>query len=157
MVDRISSANAYDSAVNNLLERQSQLSDTQIQMTSGKRVNKASDDPTAAARAERARALQDRTTASEKAVDASSNAMTMTESALGDAGDLLQQARELVVSAGDASYSDAERASKAKAIQAIRDQLLSVATLTEPPTPVYLTPPGWSTNGAPPEPWPENT
>ena len=127
MVDRIASANAYDSAVNNLLERQSQLSDTQIQMTSGKRVNKASDDPTAAARAERARALQDRTTASEKAVDASSNAMTMTESALGDASDLLQQARELVVGAGDASYSDAERASKAKAIQAIRDQLLSVA------------------------------
>ena len=35
--------------------------------------------------------------------------MTQTESALGDAGDLLQRARELLVAAGNASYSDAER------------------------------------------------
>jgi flagellar hook-associated protein 3 FlgL len=126
-LDRIATASAYDGAVNNLLDRQNQLTQTQVQMTSGKRVVKASDDPTAAARAERARALEERTTASEKAVDASSNAMTLTEAALGDAGDLLQQARELVVSAGDASYSATERASKAAAIAAIRDQLLSVA------------------------------
>src|ERR1700750_106451 len=126
-VERISTAHAYDSALNNLMNRQDNLTATQEQMTSGKRVIKASDDPTAAARAERARALEDRTTSSQKAVDASNNAMTLTESALGDAGELLQQARELMVSAGDASYSDAERASKASAIKAIRDQLLSVA------------------------------
>lgn len=126
-VDRISTSNAYDSALNNLMSRQDNLTQTQEQMTSGKRVIKASDDPTAAARAERARALSDRTTASQRAVDASSNAMTLTESALGDASELLQQARELLVSAGDASYSDAERASKADAIKAIRDQLFSVA------------------------------
>ncbi len=126
-VERISTSNAYDGALNNLMSRQDSLTQTQEQMTSGKRVIKASDDPTAAARAERARALEERTTASQKAVDASSNAMTLTESALGDAGELLQQARELLVSAGDASYSDAERASKADAIKAIRDQLLTVA------------------------------
>ncbi|MDP9124605.1 MAG: flagellar hook-associated protein FlgL [Pseudomonadota bacterium] len=126
-VERISTSNAYDGALNNLMSRQDHLTATQEQMTSGKRVIKASDDPTAAARAERARALEERTTASMKAVDASSNAMTLTESALGDANELLQQARELLVSAGDASYNDAERASKASAIKAIRDQLLSVA------------------------------
>jgi len=126
-VERISTSNAYNGALDNLMSRQDQLTSTQEQMTSGKRVVKASDDPAAAARAERARALEERTTASGKAVDASSNAMTLTESALGDANELLQQARELLVSAGDASYSDAERASKATAIQAIRDQLLSVA------------------------------
>jgi flagellar hook-associated protein 3 FlgL len=124
-VQRISTANAYDSALTNLMSRQDHLTQTQEQMTSGKRVVKASDDP--AARAERARSLSDRTPASKRAVDASSNAMTLTESALGDAGELLQQARELLVSAGDASYSDAERGAKASAIKAIRDQLLSVA------------------------------
>jgi flagellar hook-associated protein 3 FlgL len=126
-IDRISTSNAYDGALTNLMSRQDNLTQTQEQMTSGKRVVKASDDPTAAARAERARALSDRTTASQRAVDASSNAMTLTESALGDAGELLQQARELLVSAGDASYSDAERLSKANAISALRSQLLSVA------------------------------
>jgi len=126
-VQRISTSNAYDTALTNLMSRQDNLTATQEQMTSGKRVVKASDDPTSAARAERARALEDRTTSSQKAVDASNNAMTLTESALGDAGELLQQARELLVSAGDASYSDAERASKANAIAAIRSQLLAVA------------------------------
>ena len=126
-VQRIATSNAYDSALTNLMSRQDNLTSTQEQMTSGKRVVKASDDPASAARAERARALEDRTTSSQKAVDASNNAMTLTESALGDASELLQQARELMVSAGDASYSDAERASKASAIAAIRSQLLSVA------------------------------
>jgi len=126
-VERISTSNAYDGALNNLMSRQDNLTATQEQMTSGKRVIKASDDPTAAARAERARALEERTTASQRAVDASANAMTLTESALGDASELLQQARELMVGAGDASFSDAERAAKASAIKAIRDQLLSVA------------------------------
>ncbi len=126
-VQRIATSNAYDSALTNLMSRQDNLTSTQEQMTSGKRVVKASDDPASAARAERARALEDRTTSSQKAVDASNNAMTLTESALGDAGELLQQARELMVSAGDASYSDAERASKASAIAAIRSQLLAVA------------------------------
>jgi len=126
-MDRISSANAFDGAIANLLSRQEDLSATQIQLTSGKRVVHASDDPTAAARAERARALIARTDASKRAVDASRNAMTLTESALGDATNLLQSARELVVAAGNASYSDAERAAVAKQIQSVRDQLLSVA------------------------------
>ena len=126
-MDRISSANAFDGAISNLLSRQEDLSNTQIQLTSGKRVVHASDDPTAAARAERARALIARTDASKRAVDASRSAMTLTESALGDATNLLQSARELVVAAGNASYSDAERAAVAKQIQSVRDQLLSVA------------------------------
>jgi flagellar hook-associated protein 3 FlgL len=126
-IDRISTSYAYDAALTNLMSRQDNLTQSQQQLTSGKRVVKASDDPTAAARAERARALGDRTTASQRALDASNNAMTLTESALGDAGDLLQQARELLVSAGDASYGDAERQSKANALQALRTQLLSVA------------------------------
>ena len=124
---RITAAHAFQTSISNLQSRQQDLTDAQVQLTSGKRVNKASDDPTAAARAERARALEARTTASERAVDASSNAMTLTESALGDASDLIQQARELVVGAGDSSYSDQERKSIANQISAIRNELLSVA------------------------------
>jgi flagellar hook-associated protein 3 FlgL len=130
-IDRISTSHAYDTALTNLMSRQDNLTQSQEQLTSGKRVVKASDDPTAAARAERDRALGERTTASQRALDASNNAMTLTESALGDAGELLQQARELVVSAGDASYGDAERLSKANALQALRGQLLSVANRTD--------------------------
>ncbi|MGZ5689494.1 MAG: flagellin N-terminal helical domain-containing protein, partial [Caldimonas sp.] len=48
---RISTANAFDAGIDSLTRRQSELSDLQDQMTSGKRVAKASDDPAAAARA----------------------------------------------------------------------------------------------------------
>ncbi|MFZ2989897.1 flagellar hook-associated protein FlgL [Ideonella sp.] len=124
---RITTGQAFSTSVDNLQRRQSEMSLAQEQLTSGKRVLRASDDPTAAARAERARSLVQRADATERAVAASRNAMTLTEAALGDATSLVQQARELVVAAGNASYSDAERADVAKQISAIRKQLMSVA------------------------------
>jgi flagellar hook-associated protein 3 FlgL len=124
---RISTANSFDAGIANLQRRQVELTEGQLQLTSGKRVSRASDDPTAAARAERARALEQRSTASQRAVEASRNAMQLAEGALGDATELLQQARETLVSAGNASYSDAERRTLAQSLQAIRNQLFAVA------------------------------
>ena len=68
---RIATANAFDSGVDTLQQRQSELAKLQEQMTSGKRVARASDDPAAAARAERAMANVERTVTSQRAVDAS--------------------------------------------------------------------------------------
>ena len=124
---RITTAQSFDSGVDRLQQRQRELADTQERLTSGKRVAKASDDPTAAARAERALAGEMRSAASQRALDASRNAMSLTESALADAGELMQQAREALVAAGNASYSDTERAGVAERLAAIRQQLLAVA------------------------------
>ena len=128
---RISTANAYDAGIDALTRRQSDLSDLQAQMTSGKRVSKASDDPAAAARAERALASISRTETSQRAVDASKVVMTQTESSLGTAGDLLQSARELMVSAGNATYKDTDRVSIAAQLKSIRDQLFTVANQSD--------------------------
>ena len=128
---RISTANAYNASLDSLVNRQTSLSSTQEQMTTGKRVNRASDDPAAAARAERALAGIRRSDTSQRAVDASDNAMTLTESALGDAGTLLQQAREALVAAGNATYSDAERKTVSEQLKSIRDQLLEVANRSD--------------------------
>ena len=124
---RIATANAYDVGIDTLSRRQSELSALQDQLTTGKRVNRASDDPAAAARAERALASIGRSETSQRAVDASKVLITQAESTLGDAGNLLQRARELMVSAGNASYGDAERKSIADELQQIRDQLLVLA------------------------------
>ncbi|MDE2093875.1 MAG: flagellar hook-associated protein FlgL [Burkholderiales bacterium] len=128
---RISTADSYNTSLDTLMQRQTQLSATQLQMTTGKRVNVAGDDPAAAARSERAQAAQQRTVANQRAVDASSNAMTLTESALGDAGGLLQQARVALVAAGNATYSDAERTTVANQLADLRQQLLAVANRTD--------------------------
>lgn len=124
---RIATFNAYEAGIETLQKRQIELAQSQERLTSGKRVMKASDDPAAAARAERALAGVLRSETSQRAVDASQNAMTLAESALADADGLLQQAREALVAAGNSSYSDQERAGLAQKLKGIRDQLLTVA------------------------------
>lgn len=128
---RISTSNAYAAAIDNLQQRQQAMTEAQHQLTSGKRVLVASDDPTAAARAERARALNQREVATQRAVDASKTSMELTESALGDGGELVQQARTLMVQAGNASYTDKERQDIADQLSQIRQQLLSVANRSD--------------------------
>ena len=128
---RIATANSYNVSLDSLVNRQTSLSSTQEQLTTGKRVNRASDDPAAAARSERALASERRSVADQRAVDASDNAMTLTESALGDAGGLLQQAREALVAAGNATYTDAERAGVANQLADLRQQLFAVANRTD--------------------------
>ena len=124
---RTSTFNSYAASLANLQRRQTDMADAQARLTSGLRVMHASDDPTAAARAERARALMQRADSTQRAVDASRNSMQLTESALADGGELLQQARELVTAGGNASYTDAERLDVANQLAEIRKQLMSVA------------------------------
>ncbi len=128
---RISTLRQTEAGISTLQKRQVEMAESQERLTSGKRVLKASDDPAAAARAERALAGEMRATTSQRAVDASRSAMSLSETAMGDSLELLQQAREAMVAAGNASYSDQERQNLAEKIKAIRNQLLSVANRTD--------------------------
>jgi flagellar hook-associated protein 3 FlgL len=128
---RITSANAFDTSVDNLQQRQQDLREAQDRLTSGKRVSRASDDPAAAARAERALAASSRSVADQRGLEASRNAMQQAEGALGSATEALQQVRELLVGAGNGSYSDAERNNLGARIRGLRDQLLSIANRSD--------------------------
>ncbi len=128
---RITTASSYATTIDNLQQRQQGLSDAQVRLSSGKRVLKASDDPAAAARVERALAAELRSEASQRSVDASKVLVGQTESALRDAHELLSQVREALVAAGNASYTDAERAIQGNKIQGLRDQLLQVANRSD--------------------------
>lgn len=124
---RIATFNAFENVVNNLQTRQRGLQLSQEQLTSGKRVAKPSDDPVAAARAERSLVEMTRADAHQRALEASRTATELTESALGDAGELVQQAREMLVAAGNPSYTDGERSMLVQSLRGLRQQLLSVA------------------------------
>ena len=128
---RIATANAYENAIASLMDRANSMSQTQEQMTTGKRVNVASDDPAAAAIAERAQAEQARIAATQKGVNASNNAMTLSESALGSAASMMQTVRETLVQAGNGSLGDSDRAALANTLTGLRQQLLSVANSTD--------------------------
>lgn len=128
---RITSASAFDASIRNLQRRQQEMTDAQERLTSGKRVTRSSDDPAAAARVERAMAAANRADADRRALETSRSAMQLTESALGDAGELLQQVRERLMAAGNGSYSDAERAQLAASIRGLRADLLAVANRSD--------------------------
>ena len=124
---RLGTANMYDNALRNLSARQADLSNLQENLTSGKRVVRASDDPVSAAQAERALNRLSRIQAEQRILETHRNAVAQTESALGEAVDLVQKFRELVVNAGNASLSPNDRATIANQLQGLREQLVEVA------------------------------
>ncbi len=124
---RIATANRHAEAIASLQRRQQELSDAQTMLTSGKKISRTSDDPTGAARAERAFIAQQRIGSEQRAVAARRNAMALAEATLGQSVDLLQQAREMIVAAGNGSYSSAERAAQVAVLRDLRSQLLGLA------------------------------
>ena len=124
---RLGTANTYDNVLRNLQTRQTSLSNLQENLTSGKRVVVASDDPTGAAQAERAITRMARIASDQRALEAQRNSITSAESALGDITDALQSFRELVVSAGDAALAAPERRAIALQLTGLRDQIFALA------------------------------
>jgi flagellar hook-associated protein 3 FlgL len=124
---RLATANAYDNALNRITTRQSQMSKLQDQISASKRVLRPSDDPTAAAQAERATTRMARVTTDQRALEVQRNAVSTAESTLGDAVTAVQTFRTLVVQAGGAGLTATDRASIAQQMTTLRDQLVGYA------------------------------
>ena len=128
---QISSANRYTVQVDQLMAEENTMNVTQQQLTTGLRVNTPGDDPTAASANERVLANEARTAATQTAVNASNNSMTLSESALGSANSLLQSINQDIIQAGNATLTDTDRQSLATQISQLRNQLLTVANSTD--------------------------
>lgn len=128
---RLGSANTYDNALQNIYARQTELSTQQEKLTSGKNINRVSDDPTGAAQAERAMTRITRVATEQRALELQRNSITMAESTLGDATSTVQDLRELVVSAGNGGFNARDRATIAQKMMGLRDQLFAQANRTD--------------------------
>ena len=124
---RVSTANQYDTALRNIGQRNTSLSNLQENLTSGKRVVRPSDDPVSAAQAERAINRLARIQTEQRALETQRNAIAQAESALGDAIGLMQNFRELTVSAGGGTLTPNDRATIANQLQGLREQMVEVA------------------------------
>jgi flagellar hook-associated protein 3 FlgL len=124
---RLGTANAYDNTLGNLTTRQNNLANLQESLSSGKKITSPSDDPTGAAQAERALNRLARIATDQRALEVQRNAISMAESTLSDVTSALQEVRDLVVSAGNGSFSTAERKTVALQISSLRDRILSLA------------------------------
>ena len=128
---RIATANQFDRTIDQLATRQYDLAKQQERISTGKRVMKASDDPVAATLAESARNRMTRVQADLRALDASRTSLQQAESGLAESGELIQRVRDLLVSAGNPSFADAEREDVARQLEGLREQLLAVANRTD--------------------------
>lgn len=131
MTFRISTANQYDRTVFQLGTRQSELAQQQERLATGKRVLKASDDPVAATLNEASRNRSARLEADLRALDASRTSLQQAESGLAESGELMIKIKELLVSAGNGAYTDAERGDIARQLEGLREQLLAVSNRTD--------------------------
>ena len=128
---RVGTANMYDNSIRNVSARQTSLVNLQENLTSGKRVVRASDDPVSAAQAERALTRISRIQTEQRALENQRNAIAQAESTMGDAIGLVQEARQLMVSAGSGTLTSNDRATIANQLQSLRDQLTAVANRTD--------------------------
>ena len=153
-ITRVGTANMYDSTINNLGSRQSGLVDLMEKTTAGKRVLRASDDPVAAAQAERARTRITRSENDQRVLGAQRDVIAQGESELGKAYGALQDFRDLVLQAGNGTYDQIARDALVQQMQSLREQILGHANakdsnglpifrgLGSPDTPLQSTPPG---------------
>lgn len=124
---RIASTQIFQSGLDAMLDQQTQLYKTQLQLSSGKRFNSPADDPTAAAQVlglSESIAITAQYQANTKMAEKSLNLEEATLMAVGDA---LQQARDLAVQGSNATYSAAERQAMAQELRQLMDHVLSLA------------------------------
>jgi flagellar hook-associated protein 3 FlgL len=124
---RISTSLFYQQGLNAMLSQQSTLAKTQLQLSTGKRILTPSDDPSAAAKVLDLDKLIESTGQYQRNADTAQARLTIEESALSSAGDLLQRVRELAVQANNDSLSAEDRNAIAVEVRQHLDGLLQIA------------------------------
>ncbi len=97
------------------------------QATSGQRINRPSDDPTAAARLQRIERKKDTGESMNRALSMGRSDLELAEASLAEAGVLMQRAKEVALAAANGSASADVRQSAATEIAGIRTALLGIA------------------------------
>ncbi|MBJ6138064.1 flagellar hook-associated protein FlgL [Marinobacter litoralis] len=124
---RISSQQIFSGGINRMQDINSDLVKTQQQISTGKKVNKPSDDPVAAARILKLDQNLSRLETYQRNADLADNRLKQEESALSSAIDIIQRVRELTVQAGNGSLSANDRKSISSELKERLGQLADVA------------------------------
>lgn len=124
---RISSQQIFSGGISRLQDLNSSLNQTQEQISTGKRVNKPSDDPVAAARILKLDQELSRIETYQRNAGLAENRLQQEESTLAGSVDIIQRVRELTVQAGNGSLSANDRKSISSEIKERLGQLAQTA------------------------------
>lgn len=128
---RVSSGTIFDSNVAALTQQQARLLQTQQQVSSGRRILTAADDPVAAARAlsiSQADAMNTQYAANRTATR---HTLSLAESTLQSVTSLLQDVQTVAVSAGNGSLNNSDRQTIATGLNGRLQELISLANSTD--------------------------
>ncbi|BBQ84374.1 flagellar hook-filament junction protein FlgL [Klebsiella sp. WP3-W18-ESBL-02] len=124
---RVSTIMMYQQNMRGITDSQSEWLKYGEQMSTGKRVNRASDDPVAASQAVVLSQAQAQNSQYATARTFATQRVSIEESTLSQVTTAIQSAQEKIVYAGNGTLSDDDRASLATDLQGIRDQLMNLA------------------------------
>ncbi len=124
---RISSLMISQASINQILDQQSELLRTQLQLSSGNRILSPSDDPAGARKVLDLNDVIETFDQYQRNADSAGFSLSLEENVLTSATDVLQRARELAVQGLNDTVGSEERVTIAKEIRQLMDQLVSVA------------------------------
>jgi flagellar hook-associated protein 3 FlgL len=120
---RITNNMVSDRVISDLQARYSQLANTQLQISTGRRVNAPSDDPTAAAQERLQLSQLAGIKSSQNSVASTQTWLNQSESSLSGVTDVLARAKEIATTGANGSYSQSDRNALANEV----DQLVQAA------------------------------
>src|ERR1700744_1510158 len=128
---RISTSWQFQQSLSTMLNQQSALANTQNQVTTGKRINVASDDPTGAAQALSLNHILASNAQYTSNIGAANTRLTTEGGALDSVTSLLDRARTLALNGINGSLSTSDRQNMATELTQIRDQLGQLHNTTD--------------------------
>ncbi len=124
---RVSTSWMQQQSVGSMMDRQSDLSDLNIQLSTGKRINQPSDDPVGAARALDLTHLTADAAQYQRNIGTANARLGLEDQTLSNVTDVLGRVRTLLLQAANGSQTDATRGDIAAEMVQLRQQLLGQA------------------------------
>ena len=124
---RVSTVHMFQQGLDAIIDRQSKLLKTQLQLSSGKRVNNPSDDPAGAARILDLQQGAAITRQYQANILAGQSRLELEDAVLASVTNSLQRARELAVGGLNGTQSIEDRTAMAKEIRQITDEVMALA------------------------------
>lgn len=124
---RIATNWIHQQSVNAMLNQQSSLAHTQLQVSTGRRILTPADDPVGAARAVDLNSFVNANEQYTRNIDFANSRLANEENALAAAGDLVARVRELTLQAANGTQSNESRGAIAKELRQRLDQMLQIA------------------------------
>ena len=124
---RVPTQTFFNRSIGSVMSHQAKLNEQNTYIAAQKKVITASDDPVAFSTIQRLKQDLSMTTTLKKNSDLAENSNALEETALDQGENLMQRARELLVTSGNGTYDAKAREAVAKELEQIRKELIGAA------------------------------